>query len=163
MPSSRTWAVPVLSAAVVVAVSVALVMSKHESHASVLPADHGPGTFVTLRARIDGISKADLTKTRQIIRARAAALGATHPDVRIVGPDQITAFLPGVAASAVKDLGAVEALQLRPIVFYPTAAFPGVPETRPSGGGVSRVVDPWKSLGFAPPKDQKAFYALSPA
>jgi preprotein translocase subunit SecD len=154
---------PVLAAAIVVAVTVALVLAKRESHASAQPAANGPGTFVTLRARIDGISEADLRKARQIISARAVALGAPHPDVRIVGSDEITAFLPGVPASAVKDLGAVEALQLRPIVYYPTAPFPGVPETKPSSGGASRVVDPWKSLGFAPPRDPKAFYALSPA
>jgi preprotein translocase subunit SecD len=158
-PDERTgaWVVVVLAAAIVVAVIAALLLPDRTPH-SAQPADGGPGTFVTLRARTEGLSAADLTKARQIIKARAAALGAEHPDVRIVGSDEITAFLPGVVADAVGDLGAVDALQVRPRVL-PWYASPTPSPPQPSGRPA--VVDPWKSLGFPPPKDAAAYYALS--
>jgi hypothetical protein len=157
----RTWALPVLAAAVVVAVTVALIVPNRGKHYSAPPAGDGPGTLVTLRARTEGLSTADLHKARQIISARAAALGAEHADVRIVGPDEIAAFLPGVATNAIGDLGAVNALQIRPLVWFPPMAL-GTPAT-PKPTGIPRVVDPWKSLGFAPPKDEAAYGALSRA
>lgn len=158
-PAERigVWVVVLLAAAIVVAVVVALALPDR-GPGSFGPAGKGSGTFVTLRARTQGLSTADLNKARQVIRARAVALGATNPDVRIVGRDAITAFLPGVAASAVGELGAVGALQVRPMVL-PWLAPPSQPMPAPSGS--PRVVDPWKSLGFPPPKDAAAYYALN--
>ena len=152
-----SWAVVVLAAAIIVAVIAALLLPERAPH-SAQPAGGGPGTFVTLRARTEGLSAADLKKAQQIIKARAVALGAEHPDVRIVGSDEITAFLPGVTADAVGDLGAVGALRVRPMVL-PWYASAAQPTPRPSGSPA--VVDPWKSLGFPPPKDAAAYYALS--
>jgi preprotein translocase subunit SecD len=151
------WVVAAIAAAIIVAVIAALLLPDRTPH-SAQPADSGPGTFVTLRVRTGGLSAADLKKAQQIIKARAVALGAEHPDVRIVGSDEITAFLPGVAANAVGDLGAVDALQVRPRIL-PWYASPAPSTPRPSGS--SAVVDPWKSLGFPPPKDAAAYYALS--
>ena len=145
----------------VVAVTVALVLSHRGPHASALSADQGPGTFVTLRAHHDGLSAADLDQARRTISARAAALGAAHPDVRVAGPDEITAFLPGVAASAVGALGIVDAFQVRPFILDWILASKS-PAPAPSSR-IPEVVDQWKSLGFAPPKDAAAYRALSQA
>jgi preprotein translocase subunit SecD len=150
------WVVVVLAAAIVVAVILAMVLPGRRVH-SFGPAGPASGTFVTLRARANGLSEADLNKARQVISARAVALGAVNPNVQIVGFNEITAFLPGVAASAVQGLGAVNALQIRPIVMPWSAN--GPPAQRPSSS--HPVVDPWKSLGFAPPKDAAAYVALS--
>ncbi|HJQ02692.1 MAG TPA: hypothetical protein VJ851_13915 [Jatrophihabitans sp.] len=152
------WVVVVLAAAIVVAVILAMVLPSRRVH-SFGPAGPGPasGTFITLRARTNGLSEADLDKARQVISARAVALGAANPNVQIVGFNEITAFLPGVAPSALQGLGVVNALQIRPIVmpWYPN----GPPVQPPSSS--HPVVDPWKSLGFEPPKDAAAYVALS--
>jgi preprotein translocase subunit SecD len=159
-PIGRTgaWAVAVLAAAIVIAVIAALLLPGRAPH-SAQPAHRGQGTLVTLRARSEGLSKADLDRARQVISARAATLGAANADVRIVGSDEITAFLPGVAASTVGDLGVAGALQVRPVIDYPPTPQTAPAMARPSG--IPRMVDPWKSLGFAPPKDDVAFLALS--
>ena len=150
------WVVVVLAAAIVVAVMLALVLPSR-GPGSFGPADQGPGTFVVLHARTNGLSDAELEEARQVISARAVALGAANPDVRIVGMNEITAFLPGVPVSAVKDLGVVDALQVRPVVM-PWAAS-RLPAKPPPAS--DHPVDPWKSLGFAPPKDAAAYRELS--
>lgn len=155
----RPWAVPVLAAAVVVALTVgALVLTRSAQHSSRPSPANRPTAFVTLRATAQ-LSAAEMEAARQIISARAAVLGASHADVRIVGTEEITASLPGVAPADVGDLGAVDALRIRPLVINST-----VPAATSSGNsaGPRRVVDQWKSLGFPPPKDAAAYDALSP-
>jgi len=159
----RSWVVPVLAAALVVAVTVtALVMTNRGRHYSAPPAGTGPGTVVTLRARTHGLSAADLSKARRIIEARAAGLGANDANVKVTGPNEITAWLPGLAASDVTDLGAVGDLQLRPLVigaYGPATSQPAGPTA--ATGGARRTVDPFSSLGFPPPTDTAAWRALS--
>jgi preprotein translocase subunit SecD len=156
----RSWAVPVLAAAIVVTLAVsALVLTGRDRRSSAPPASKVPETLITLRSRTAGLSTAELERARQIINARAAALGAANADVRIVGPDEITASLPGVAASAVGDLGAADVLGVRPLIVPP------VPLASRSPGPVApshapRPVDQWTALGFAPPKDAAAYNAL---
>ena len=147
-----------LAAVIVVAVVLALFLPNRKHYSSMPPAN-GPGTLVVLRAHTKGLSTADLKKARQVVRARAVALGATDPDVRIVGPDEIAAFLPGVSAGSVGALGIVDAYQVRPFIIEWTLApkwpmsVPVIPDPP--------VIDQWKSLGFAPPKDATAYAALS--
>jgi preprotein translocase subunit SecD len=156
-----SWTVPILVAAVVVALTVgALALTRRGQQHSAPPAGTGPSTFVTLRSRTAGLSAAELAKARQIISARAAALGAVNADVRIAGPDEITASLPGVSAGDVGDLGAVDALSARPLIVPPVplatrSPGPAAPSHAP------RTVDQWRSLGFVPPKDAAAYNALS--
>lgn len=157
----RTWTVPVLAAAVVVALTVsALVLTHHWRLSSAPPAGPTSGSLVTLKARTAGLSAPELDQARRIIGARATALGARNADVRIAGPDQITAFLPGVPAARAGGLGVVDALQFRPLIAAPipvsaTSPTPSSPSQAP------RVVDQWKSLGFPPPKDVAAYLALN--
>jgi len=157
----RPWAVPMLAAAVVVAITVgALVLTNHGRRSSAPPAGKTSGTYVILRAHTKGLSAAGLARARQVIKARAAALGATNADVRIAGPDEITAFLPGVTANKVGALGTVDALEARPLIVPP------VPLASKSPGPAApshatRTVDQWRSLGFSPPKDAAAYTALS--
>ncbi len=154
----RNWALPVLAAAVVVAVAVALILPNRK-HYSSLPPAHGPGTLITLRAHTGKPSLAELKQARQVIRARAVALGAKDPDVRIVGQDEIAAFLPEVSAADVGQLGMVDAYQVRPFIINWTLApkwpisVPVIPDPP--------VIDQWKSLGFTPPKDSAGYWALS--
>jgi preprotein translocase subunit SecD len=166
------WTVPALVAAVVVALTIgALALPNRGQQRSVPPAGKAPATFVTLRARSEGLSAAELEKARQIIIARAAGLGAANADVQIVGTDEITAYLPGVAAADVGALVAADALLFRPLIIDPVSApAPGTPTAGTSTAapstavpGAARLVDQWKSLGFAPPKDATAFNALSPS
>jgi preprotein translocase subunit SecD len=147
--------VAMLAAAIVIAVIAALLMPDRAPH-SAQPADRGPGAYIVLRARTDGLSKADLDKARQIISARAASLGAANADVRIAGPDEISAFLPNVKAGSVGDLGVAGVLEIRPVLNYP--AQPQLATQLPDGNPL--VVDPWKTLGFAAPKDDVAYHAL---
>jgi len=153
----RSWALPALVAAVVVAITVGAVALTRGGSGRVQPAK--PGSFVTLRAQWP-LSSAQLRTAQRIIRDRAAVLGARNADVRIVGADEITASLPGVARADASVLAAVGALQFRPVIGEPISV-PG-----PSGAataiiGPPSVVDPWRSLGFAPPADAAAFNALS--
>ena len=155
----RPWAIPALVAAVVVAFAVGVVVLTNRGQDNRTASGNGPagGTFVTLRARAP-LSAAELAKARQIISARAAGLGAANADVQIVGSNEITAFLPGVAAKDVGDLVAVAALEFRPLIVNQTWRASG---TSGSSAGDRRVVDPWKSLGFAPPKDAAGYQALN--
>jgi preprotein translocase subunit SecD len=154
----KPWLVPALAAAVVIALTVGSLLVLRRQPQSAAPAG-GRGTSITLRAHSGGLSAADLAKARQVIKARAMALGAKDPDVRITGPDEITAFLPGVAAGQVGALGTVDAYQVRPFVIMLIGSkSPLLPSGRPP-----QVIDQWKSLGFAPPKDSVAYRALSPA
>jgi preprotein translocase subunit SecD len=158
----RAWTVPALVAVVVVALAVGVVVLTHRGQ------DRGPqaatggrsGTFVTLRARSAGLGAADLARARQIISARAAGLGAVKADVRVVGANEITAFLPGVTAANVAGLGAVDALEFRPLIVDPISSSAPKASSTPAPGTAARVVDPWKSLGFTPPKDAAAYNAL---
>ena len=153
------WTLPVLAAAIVAVVILALFLPNHGRHSSALAASDEPGTFVTLRARTDDLSATDLKQAQRIISARAAALGATDADVRIVGSKEITAFLPGVSAAEVGQLGTVDAYQVRPYIIGWTLApkwpmsVPVIPDPP--------VIDQWKSLGFTPPKDSAGYWALS--
>ena len=151
----RSWALPALAAAVVVAVTVSAVAlaSRGRNATHQVPAGTTPGLHVALRARAP-LSAAELDQARQVIIARAAALGAQGGEVRVVGPDEITASLPGLTASDVTDLGAVGDLQLRPVVI-------GALGPSPKPGGAQRTVDPFSSLGFPPPTDTAAWRALS--
>ena len=150
----KSWTVPVLVAAAVVALTIgALALPNRGQHRSVPPAGNATGTFVTLRARTGGLSAAELDKARQIIIARAAALGAANADVRIVGTDEITAYLPGVAAADVGAVVATDALLFRPLIIDPVSA--PAPRTSTAGTstaapGAQHMVDQWKSLGLAP-------------
>jgi preprotein translocase subunit SecD len=151
----RPWALPALAAAVVVAVTISAVAladrGRNGTHR--VPADTTPGLHVTLRARTP-LSAAELDQARQVILARAVALGAQGAQVRVVGSREITTSLPGLAASDVTDLGAVGDLQLRPVVI-------GALGPSPTRGGAGRTVDPFSSLGFPPPTDTAAWRALS--
>jgi preprotein translocase subunit SecD len=151
----RPWALPALAAAVVVAVTVSAVALVHRGRPAThrVPADTAPGLHVTLRARTP-LSAAELDRARQVIIARAVALGAQGGEVQVVGSHEITAVLPGLAASDVADLGAVGDLQLRPVVI-------GALGPPPRPGGAQRTVDPFSSLGFPPPTDTAAWRALS--
>ena len=151
----RSWALPVLAAAVVVAVTVSAVALANRGRSAThrAPADTTPGLHVTLRARTP-LSAAKLDQARQVILARAVALGAQGAQVRVVGSREITASLPGLAASDVTDLGAVGDLQLRPLVI-------GALGPSPTTGGAQRTVDPFSSLGFPPPTDTAAWRVLS--
>jgi preprotein translocase subunit SecD len=157
----RAWTVPVLVAVVVVALTVGAVavLRGGQQHAAP-PAGATPGVFVTLRSHTGGLSAAELDKARQIISARAAARGAANAELRVVGPDEITAFLPGLTAADVSDLGAADVMQFRALIVSPVplasrSPGPAAPSHAP------QPVDPWKSLGFAPPTDAAAYDALS--
>lgn len=159
----RSWALPALAAAVVVAVTVSAVALANRGRPAThrVPGGTTSGLFVTLRARAP-LSAAELDRARQVIIARAVALGARGGEVRVVGSEEITATLPGLAASDVTDLGAVGDFQLRPLVI---GAY-GPPTSQPAGptattGGARRTVDPFSSLGFPPPTDTAAWRALS--
>jgi len=159
----RSWALPALAAAVVVAVTVGAVALANRGRPAThrVPGGTTSGLFVTLRARAP-LSAAELDRARQVIIARAVALGAKGGEVQVVGSDEITASLPGLAASDVTDLGAVGDLQLRPLVVGAV----GSPTSQPAGptattGGARRTVDPFSSLGFPPPTDAAAWRALS--
>jgi preprotein translocase subunit SecD len=157
----RPWAVPVLVAVVVVALTVgAVAVLRGEQRHPAPPAGTTPGVSVTLRSHTGGLSAAALDKARQTISARAVALGAANADVRIVGPDEITAFLPGLTAADVSDLGAADVMQFRALIVSPVPLASRSPgPAAPSQA--ARLVDQWKSLGFAPPTDAAAYDALS--
>jgi len=159
----RSWALPALAAVVVVALAAgALTLSHRSDRSRPGAAARVVGTFVTLRARAP-LSQADLAQASQIIAARADALGASGSQVRVVGNDEITVDVPGVAPSRVADLGAVDAIGLRPLIVDPISSpAPGKSATV-APGRVPQPVDPWKALGFAPPTDAAAYRALSPA
>jgi preprotein translocase subunit SecD len=161
--SIRAWAVPALVAVVVVALAVGVVvLTNRGQHRGSQAAGGQSGTFVTLRARSAGLSAAELDKARQIIIARAAGLGAPNADVQVVGSNEITAFLPGVAAKDVGDLVAVAAFEFRPLIVDPVTA-PASPTSGSAAPSARPAVDPWKSLGFRPPRDAAAYSALSTA
>jgi preprotein translocase subunit SecD len=158
----RSWAVPALAAAVVVALAVGVVVltNRGQDDRSAAGPNRAVGTYVTLRARTK-LSAAELEQARQVVIARAAALGASKAQVQVqvVRPDELTAYLPGVSAGDVTALGAIDALQLRPVVLNPITG----PAPKASGTGAPvRIVDPWRSLGFPPPTDAAAYNALSP-
>lgn len=158
----RSWGVPALAAAVVVTLAVgAFVLVNHgQDHRAGVGNSNTGGTFVTLRARTGGLSATELATARKVISARAAQLGAKKADVQVVGNDEITAFLPGVAAADVANLGAVDAVQFRPLIVEPIAA-PAPKTSVTIATGPAPVVDPWTSLGFAPPTDTAGYNALS--
>lgn len=158
----RAWMVPVLAAAVVIALTVgALALARHWRDSATPPAGTGSGTVVILKARTAGLSAPELDQARRIITARAAALGVRNADVRISGQDEITVVLPGVSDIRAGELGAVGALQLRPLITAPVPAGT-TPTARPSNQP-AREIDQWRSLGFAPPANAAAYAALSPA
>lgn len=160
----RSWAVPALAAAVVVALAVGVVMLTNPAsgnHGSSAAANRAVGTYVTLRTQTKGLSAAELQQARQVIAARAAALGSRHADVRVVGSDEITAFLPGVTAGDVAGLGAVDAVEFRPLITEPISS-PAPKTSKTIVTGPAPVVDPWASLGFPPPTDAAAYNALNP-
>jgi preprotein translocase subunit SecD len=147
----------------VVAVTVSAVALANRGRPAThrVPGGTTSGLFVTLRARAP-LSAAELDRARQVIIARAVALGAQGGEVQVVGSDEITTSLPGLAASDVTDLGAVGELLLRPLIV----ASVGSPTSQPAGptattGGARRTVDPFSSLGFPPPTDAAAYRALS--
>jgi preprotein translocase subunit SecD len=159
----RSWALPALAAAVVVAVTVSAVALANRGRPAThrVPGGTTSGLFVTLRARTH-LSAAELDRAKQVISARAVALGAQGGEVRVVGSKEITATLPGLTPSDVTDLGAVGDLQLRPLVIGAL----GSPTSQPAGptattGGARRTVNPFSSLGFPPPTDTAAWRALS--
>jgi preprotein translocase subunit SecD len=162
----RPWALPALAAAVVVAVTVSAVALANRGRPAThqVPAGTTSGSFVTLRAQ-RSLSAAELDRARQILIARAVALGAKGGEVQVVGTQEITLSLPGVVPADVGDLGAPYALQFRPMITNSTvrAVSPSPSPSPESSSASRRVVDQWKSLGFPPPKDIAAYIALSPA
>ena len=161
----RSWALPALAAVVVIALAAGvLTLSHHSDRRRSGAAARVVGTLVTLRARAP-LSPADLAQAGRIIAARAGALGAQGSQVRVVGNDEITADVPGVAAGKLADLGAVDAIGLRPLIV--DAISPPAARASKSGtaapGRLVQPVDPWKTLGFAPPTDAAAYHALSTA
>jgi len=162
----RPWALPALAAAVVVAVTVTAVALANRGRPATHPVPAGTtsGSFITLRAGAP-LSAAQLDRVRQILIARAEALGASDGEVAVVGTQEITLSLPGMAPADVGDLGAPYALQFRPMISNSTVtAFSPSPSPSPESSSASRrVIDQWRSLGFSPPKDLAAYTALSPA
>lgn len=158
----RSWALPALAAAVVVAVTVGALALAHRGRPAThrVPAGTTSGSFVTLRAQ-SPLSAAELDRARLILIERAVALGGQGGLVQVVGSDEITMSLPGVAPADVTGLGAVDALEFRPLILNQTWHASSTPSG--SSAGARRVVDPWKSLGFAPPKDAAGYQALSRA
>lgn len=160
----RAWTVPALVAVVVVALAVGVVvLTNRGQHHGSQAARGQSGTFVTLRARSAGLNAAELEKARQIISARAAGLGAPNADVQVVGSKEITAFLPGVAAKDVGDLVAVDAFEFRPLIVDAVTAPASPTAGSAAPGGARPAVDPWKSLGFRPPRDAGGYSALGTA
>lgn len=161
----RSWALPALAAAVVVALAVGALVLTHRSPERTPPAATStPGSVVTLRSRTP-LSATDLRAARRILLDRARVLGAQGGEVRIVGSDEIVLTLSGVAPDNVgDDLGARYALEFRPVLIdtLPFSAR-SAPAPSSSSAGSRPAADPWRSLGFAPPKDVAAFEALSGA
>jgi preprotein translocase subunit SecD len=149
-------------AAVVVAFAVGGVVLTNRGQDNRTASGNSPagGTFVTLRARAP-LSAAELEQARQIISARAAGLGASNAEVHVLGSNEITAFLPGVAAKDVGDLVAVAAFEFRPLIVAPVSVPAPKSSATAAPGSATRIVDQWKSLAFAPPKDAAAYNALS--
>jgi preprotein translocase subunit SecD len=162
----RAWALPALAAIVVIALAAGALMLTSRSTGSdrrTSAANRSVGTLLTLQAR-SPLSATDLAKARQILAARAGALGAQGSQVRIVASDQITMDLPGVPSGRAADLGAVDAIGVRPLIMDPMAV-PAPPSTSgtTAPGRVARPIDPWRAVGFTPPADAAAYQALSPA
>ncbi|MDQ2837188.1 MAG: hypothetical protein M3Y42_03040 [Actinomycetota bacterium] len=166
-PRAR-WLVPVLAAAVVVSLAVGVLIGADRLHRSSPTPPAGATastTVVTLAAPHEArLSPAQLQLARQNIAARVTALGFDHATVQAAGSNQLVVTLPGVSLNAgtlseLHALGAPDALQFRPLIIEPISAKAAPPVTSTE----QRVVDPWRSLGFSPPKDAGEFAALSPA
>ena len=157
----RPWALPLLAATVVVAVTAgAVALTRGSKPAGQPPAGTSSGVLVTLRAR-SLLSAAGLDQARQVLIARAEALGAQGGLVQVVGTQEITMSLSGVAPADVGDLGAPYELQFRPMITNLTVHAVSPSPSPESSSASRRVIDQWRSLGFPPPKDLAGYIALS--
>jgi preprotein translocase subunit SecD len=108
------------------------------------------------------LTPAQRLTAERVVAARAGGLGLTDVAVRAEGSSRLVVTttgprLTGSQTQALSQLGAAEVLQFRPLISEPVAGQPSA-----SKSARAHTVDPWRSLGFAPPADAAALAALTP-